>query len=99
MLEPPPAVSILPMAHLGTLPAATVELLSEMSVALVGGEQPVLVPSLLRHRPGAARAHLDGSASNHGRARHPPHSRGGEGTRAGGHASAAGGVAREAKRP
>jgi hypothetical protein len=48
-LEPPPARSILPMAELATLPATTVELLDEMSAALVGGEQPRLVPSLLRH--------------------------------------------------
>lgn len=48
-LEPPPAVPILPIAQLDTLPAATVELLREMSAALVGDEQPVLVPSLLRH--------------------------------------------------
>jgi hypothetical protein len=48
-LGPPPAVPILPMAQLDTLPRATVELLSEMSAELVGAEQPVLVPSLLRH--------------------------------------------------
>ena len=48
-LEPPPALPILPMARLDTLPASTLELLGEMSVALVGGKQPVLVPSLLRH--------------------------------------------------
>jgi hypothetical protein len=47
--EPPPAVPILSMAQLDTLPTSTLELLSEMTVALVGGEQPVLVPSLLRH--------------------------------------------------
>jgi hypothetical protein len=48
-LEPPPAVPILPMPQLDTLPAATIELLNEMSAELVGAEQPVLVPSLLRH--------------------------------------------------
>ena len=48
-LDPPPAESILAMAQLTTLPATTVELLDEMSAALVGGEQPRLVPSLLRH--------------------------------------------------
>jgi hypothetical protein len=48
-LEPPPAAPILPMAPLNTIPATTIDLLSEMSAALVGTEQPTLVPSLLRH--------------------------------------------------
>lgn len=48
-VEPPPAKPILPMAQLTTLPPTTLKLLDEMSAALVGGEQPRLVPSLLRH--------------------------------------------------
>jgi len=48
-LEPPTAAPILPLARLDALPTATIELLSEMSAALVGPEKPVLVPSLLRH--------------------------------------------------
>ena len=37
------------MADLTALPPATLALLDEMSAALVGGEEPRLVPSLLRH--------------------------------------------------
>src|SRR5258708_40161399 len=37
------------MADLASLPAATLKLLDEMSAVLVGGEEPRLVPSLLRH--------------------------------------------------
>src|SRR5262249_6382876 len=47
--EPPPNVAILPMADLSALPPATLALLDEMSAALVGQEEPRLVPSLLRH--------------------------------------------------
>jgi hypothetical protein len=47
---PPPAVrAILPMAELDGLPAETRSLLVEIAAALVGPEEPVLVPSLLRH--------------------------------------------------
>jgi hypothetical protein len=47
--EPPRALPILPLADLSALPPATLALLEEMSAALVGGEEPRLVPSLLRH--------------------------------------------------
>lgn len=47
--DPPPQPPILPMADPAALPPATLALLDEMSAALVGGEEPRLVPSLLRH--------------------------------------------------
>lgn len=47
--EPPPQPPILPMANPTSLPPATQALLDEMSATLVGGEEPRLVPSLLRH--------------------------------------------------
>jgi hypothetical protein len=47
---PPPAPrAILPMVALERLPASTRALLDETAALLVGTEQPVLVPSLLRH--------------------------------------------------
>ena len=45
----PPAEPILPMASLENLPPPTLALLDEMSVAVVGDEEPRLVPSLFRH--------------------------------------------------
>jgi len=55
-VEPQPSrgLSILPMADLMTLPPATLALLDEMSATLVGGDEPRLVPSLLRHFAGDA---------------------------------------------
>jgi hypothetical protein len=44
--------SILPMATLDRLPAGTRAILDELAAALVGAEEPVLVPSLLRHFAG-----------------------------------------------
>lgn len=46
---PAPSEPILPMADLASLSPAAVALLDEMSLALVGDEQPAIVPSLLRH--------------------------------------------------
>jgi hypothetical protein len=47
--EPSSDLPILPMADLTTVPPATLALLDDMSATLVGGEEPRLVPSLLRH--------------------------------------------------
>jgi hypothetical protein len=47
--EPAEPEEILPLADLRTLSAATRLLLDEMSEPLVGGEEPRIVPSLLRH--------------------------------------------------
>lgn len=50
--EPPVAAAILPLADMSALPASTLALLDEMSAALVGDDEPRLVPSLLRHFAG-----------------------------------------------
>ena len=47
--EPGEQPPLLPLADLRALPAATRALLDEFSEPLVGGEEPRLVPSLLRH--------------------------------------------------
>jgi hypothetical protein len=46
---PAPSEPILPMADLASLSPDAVALLDEMSLALVGDEEPTIVPSLLRH--------------------------------------------------
>jgi len=48
-IEAPPPTAVLPSVRPDALPAAARRLLREMSAALVGGEPPILVPSLLRH--------------------------------------------------
>jgi hypothetical protein len=48
-IEPSPPGEILPMARLDALPGAIGDLLDAMSRALVGDDEPRLVPSLLRH--------------------------------------------------
>ncbi len=46
---PPEPVPILPMAPLAGMDPATAELLDEMSLRTIGGDEPRIVPSLLRH--------------------------------------------------
>jgi hypothetical protein len=48
-VEPPAVARILPMADLASLPAPVRTRLDELGVALLGAEEPRIVPSLLRH--------------------------------------------------
>jgi hypothetical protein len=48
-VEPPGVATILPMADLASLPAPVVAVLDEMGGALLGAQEPRIVPSLLRH--------------------------------------------------